>query len=290
MGAVAVSVDLANALVAVAGARPVTGEHDLVIVGINQPIVTATGHDTLTLAGEQAAGHGVVEVLAFVVRVHVVNVVHDVGHANGQPCSVVVIVRGGSHEPRAGDDSWRRGVDLLEVVILGRGIVHTDVHLAGVVVKINARDVVWILVVVRGLALPLDLRAGGVPTDVPLVHHVVRIVGRVDVAVVDVGIVDASCGRSAARSGVVGGRAEVGSRAGINSHDAGRCVRDVLAGVANDVNFGTVDRNGHAGVAPRRVAGCGQIGEFLGRTRVALVAQSDELSGGIEVSVAEGGD
>ena len=237
MGTVAVGVDFANALVAVAGARPVTGKHDLVVVGIDQPVVAATGHDALTLTGEQAAGHGVVEMLALVVRVHVVNVVHDVGHADGQPCSMVVIIRGGGHEPRAGDDGWRGGVDLLEVVVPGRSIVYADVHLARVVIKINARDVVWILVVVRGLALPLDLRAGGVPTDVPLVHHVVRVVGRVDVAVVDVGIVNASCGRSAARSGVVGSRAEVGSCAGINSHDAGRCVRDVLAGVANDVNF-----------------------------------------------------
>ena len=94
-------------------------------------------------------------------------------------------------------------------MVLGGSIVDADVHLAGVVVKVNARDVVWIVVVVGGLALPLHLCSNNVPSHVPLVDFVVGIVSRVNIAVVHVGIVDASGGRRAAGARAVGSRAKV---------------------------------------------------------------------------------
>ena len=290
VSAVAVGVDLARALVAVAGARPVAREHDLVVVGVNDAVVAATRHHALALAGKQTAGHGVVEVLALVVRVHVVDVVHDVGHADGKTCPMVVVIRRGGHEPCPGDHGWRRGIDLLQVVVLGGGVVHADVHLAGVVVEVNPRDVVGVLVVVGILAHPLHLRTCRVPTNLPLVHHVVRVVSRVDVPVVDISVVNTSCGRTSTRTGAVGRRAQVGTRAGVDSHDARGGVGNVLAGIADDVNFGVVDGNSHTRVAPRCVAGRRKICEFLGWAGVALIAQGHELTGGVEVGVAEGGD
>ena len=125
------------------------GEHHLVVIGINHAVVASTGHRTLTLAGKQTIGHREMVVLAFVVRVHVVNVVHHVGHAHGESRAVVVIVRGGGHEPGSSDDGRRTRIDFLQVVVLSRGIVDSDVHLAGIVVEINARDIVWIVVIVR---------------------------------------------------------------------------------------------------------------------------------------------
>ena len=145
---VAVGVNLTKALAAVIGPGPVAGEHDLVIVCIDHAVVATTGHQAFALAGEKAVGHGEVVVDALVVRVHVVDVVHDVGHADGQTRTVVVVIRGGRHEPGTGDDRWRGRIDFLQVVVLSRGIVHTDVHLTGVVVKVNARDVIGIIVIV----------------------------------------------------------------------------------------------------------------------------------------------
>ena len=104
VSAIAVDVNLANALRAVIGAGPVTRKQHLVFLGVGHPVVATAGHGALALRNEKAAGHGVVVVDAFVIRVHVVNVVHDVGHADGQPCPVVVVVRGGGHQPRARDD------------------------------------------------------------------------------------------------------------------------------------------------------------------------------------------
>ena len=80
------------------------GKHHLVVIGVDHAVMPSSGHCTLTLAGEQTTGHGVMVMLALVVRVHVVNVVHHVGHANGQSGAVVVIIRGGGHEPGPGDD------------------------------------------------------------------------------------------------------------------------------------------------------------------------------------------
>ena len=194
VGAVAVGVDLPQALIAVAGAGPMAREHDFVVVGVDHPVVAATGHHPLALTRQKAAGHREVIVGALVVRVHVVDVVHDVGHADRQARSVVVVVRRGRHQPGSGDHGGGGRVHLLEVVILRRSVVNGHVHLAGGVIKVNARDVVWILVVVGGFALPLDLRTGRIPSDLPLVHHVVGVVGGVDVAVVDVGIVNAAGG------------------------------------------------------------------------------------------------
>ena len=76
-------------------------------------------------------------------------------------------------------------------MVTGRGIVNTDVHLPGVVIKINARHIVRIVVIVRRLAAPLNLCALLVPTNTPFVDLVVGVVGRVDVSVVDIGVVNA---------------------------------------------------------------------------------------------------
>ena len=193
MSAVTVGVNLSEALAAIAGARPVAREHDLVIIGIHHAVVAAAGHEALTLTGEQPAGHGVMMVYALVVGLHVVDVVHDIGHADGQPSAMVVVVARGGHQPGTGDHRGGGGVHFLEVVVLGRSIVHADVHLSGVVVKVNAGDVVGVVVIVRGLAVPLYLCACCVPSNFPLVDLVVGIVRRVDVPVVHVGIVDAAC-------------------------------------------------------------------------------------------------
>ena len=83
MSAITVGVDLAKTLVAIAGARPVAREHDLVVVGVDDAVVATARHQALALAREQAAGHGEVVVDALVVGLHVVDVVHDVGHADG---------------------------------------------------------------------------------------------------------------------------------------------------------------------------------------------------------------
>ena len=83
MSAIAVGVNLAKTLVAIAGARPVTREHDLVVVGVNDTVVATAGHQALALTREKAAGHGEVVVDALVIGLHVVDVVHDVGHADG---------------------------------------------------------------------------------------------------------------------------------------------------------------------------------------------------------------
>ena len=76
------------------------------VVGINHAVVPTARHDSLALTCQQTAGHGVVVVGALVVRVHVVDVVHDVGHAHGKARTVVVVVGGGRHQPRSGDDRW----------------------------------------------------------------------------------------------------------------------------------------------------------------------------------------
>ena len=170
---------------------------------------------------------------------------------------------------------------------MGGSIVDADVHLTGVVVKVNARDVVWIVVVVGGLALPLHLCSSRVPSHVPLVDFVVGIVSRVNITVVHVGIVDASGGRRAAGARAVGSRTKVLAGAGVDSHDAGGRVGNVLARVSDDVNFRAVDGDGHTGVAPRGVAGSGQISEFFGGAGVALIAQCNEFTRGVEVGAAE---
>ena len=119
------------------------------VICIDHAVVASPGHRALTLAGEQAIRHGEVIVLALVIRVHVVNVVHHVGHADGESGAVVVVVRGGRHEPGSSDHGRRTRIDFLQVVVLGRCIVHSDVHFAGIVVEINASDIVWIVVIVR---------------------------------------------------------------------------------------------------------------------------------------------
>ena len=50
-------------------------------------------------------------------------------------------------------------------------IVDCDVHFPGLVVKIYARYVVWVLVVVSGPALPLNLVTSGIPPYIPLAHY-----------------------------------------------------------------------------------------------------------------------
>ena len=52
------------------------------VVGVNDAVVATAGHQALALTGEQAAGHREVVVDALVVGLHVVDVVHDVGHAD----------------------------------------------------------------------------------------------------------------------------------------------------------------------------------------------------------------
>ena len=168
------------------------------VVRVNHAVVATTWHRSLALAREQTVVHREVIMDAFVVGVHVVDVVDHVRHVDRQTRAVVVVIRGGCHQPRACDDGRRTRVDLFEVVVLRRRVVNADVHLARVVVKINPCHVIWVAVAVGGLAVPLNLCASGVPADAPLVDLVVGIVCGVDVAVVNISIVDGvQCSRAA---------------------------------------------------------------------------------------------
>ena len=60
------------------------------------------------------------------------------------------------------------------------------------------------------------------------------------------------------------------------------------AGVAENVRFRGVDGDDDARVGPRRAGAHGQICIFLGRADVTLVAQTNKLTGGVEVGTSEG--
>ena len=90
MGPITVGMDLAGTLGAVRGRGVVARELNLVVVGVNQSVVAATGHRSFALRDEQTALGRVVVVDALVGALPVVDVVHHVGHADGQSSPVVL--------------------------------------------------------------------------------------------------------------------------------------------------------------------------------------------------------
>ena len=118
--------------------------HDLVVLVAHKAIMTASGHQQGTLAGQQAVLHAemVVGAAPTAVGIGGVNVVHHRRQVHGKAHAVFPVVRGRGHEPRPVDGRRRTGVHLPHGMRVGVAVVMADVHLPGAVVDVNARDVV----------------------------------------------------------------------------------------------------------------------------------------------------